>query len=148
MTVCVTNKEKTCEVKVEEATSFSSRLRGLMLRKPQDVHGGLLLWNCSSVHCCFMRFPIDVVYLDGSMHVLYKEEVKPWRLGAYVRGAKHVLELPAGQAAALSVGDTLSAQPITPSEYRDKTRKGCGMENTARTMDTAQDKNMTDASQG
>ncbi|WP_035425358.1 DUF192 domain-containing protein [Atopobium fossor] len=110
MTVCVTNNEKTFKVQVEEAKSFGSRLRGLMLHKPEDVHGGLLLWNCSSVHCCFMRFSIDVVYVDRNMRVLYKEEIKPWGLGKLVRGAKHVLELPAGKAAYISVGDTLTME--------------------------------------
>ena len=119
MTVCVTNKEGTFKTQVEEAKSFGSRLRGLMLRKPEDVHGGLLLWNCSSVHCCFMRFSIDVVYVGCDMSVLYKEEIKPWGLGKIVRGAKHVLELPAGQAAYISVGDTLTMEPTAQTTCLD-----------------------------
>ncbi|MDY2789035.1 MAG: DUF192 domain-containing protein [Atopobium sp.] len=115
MTVCITNKEKSFKAEVEEAKSFWSRLRGLMLRKPGDVHGGLLLWNCSSVHCCFMRFSIDVVYMDCAMRVLYKEEIKPWRLGKIVQGAKHVLELPVGKAAHITVGDTLVVEPLLSS---------------------------------
>lgn len=119
MTVCVTNIEKSFKAEVEEAKSFGSRLRGLMLHKPEDVHGGLLLWNCSSVHCCFMRFSIDVVYMDDAMCVLYKEEIKPWRLGKIVRGAKHVLELPAGRAMHITVGDTLVVEPSLSSMCLD-----------------------------
>ncbi len=110
MAICVANLEGTFKAQVEEAKSFGSRLRGLMLRKPEDVRGGLLLWNCSSVHCCFMRFPIDVVYVDCDMGVLYKEEIKPWGFGKIIRETRHVLELPVGQAAYISVGDTLTIE--------------------------------------
>jgi leader peptidase (prepilin peptidase)/N-methyltransferase len=50
------------------------------------------------VHTAFMRFPIDVVFLDGDLEVLeVRDSVPPWRAVAR-RGAKAVLELPAGEA--------------------------------------------------
>ena len=89
--------------KVEEAADFMSRLRGLMFRKGLPDGGGLLLRNCGAIHCCFMRFTIDVVYLDGQMNVIDKETVRPWRLGKIVKGAKHVLELAEGQAETVEI---------------------------------------------
>lgn len=47
----------------EYALSFMSRLRGLMGREEHEIHGGLFLQNCSSVHCCFMKVPLRIVYL-------------------------------------------------------------------------------------
>lgn len=73
-----------------------SRFKGLMFRKSLPAGEGLFLKNCSAIHCCFMRFPIDAVYLDKGMRVVAVETVKPWRLGGIYPGARHVLELSAG----------------------------------------------------
>ena len=49
---------------VEIAKNFFSRLRGLMFRQKLETGRGLLLAPCDGVHMFFMRFAIDVVYLD------------------------------------------------------------------------------------
>ena len=90
--------------RVAVADTFFTRFKGLMLRKALLPGEGLLLKNCSTIHCCFMRFPIDVVYLDDNMQVVGVETVKPWRLGHIFRGAKHVLELEVGKARELAPG--------------------------------------------
>ena len=82
---------------VEVADSFMTRFKGLMLRKCLNDTSGLLIKKCSSIHTCFMRFPIDVIYLDGDYTVLYTETVVPWRTGKIVKNTKHVLELPEGK---------------------------------------------------
>lgn len=92
---------------VAVADGFFPRFRGLMLRKALSPGEGLLLKNCSAIHCCFMRFPIDAVYLNGSMQVVATETVKPWRLGGIFPGTEHVLELGAGGAWDLSPGTQL-----------------------------------------
>ncbi len=94
--------------KINKADSFFSRFRGLMLKKSLAEGEGLLLMDCPAIHCCFMRFPIDVVYLDVSIKVLFKETVKPWRLGKGVKGAKNVLELSAGAAKSVIYGMRLN----------------------------------------
>jgi uncharacterized membrane protein (UPF0127 family) len=44
----------------------------------------------------FMRFPIDAAFVDRDLRVLrVKANLTPWRI-ASKRGAKAVLELPAG----------------------------------------------------
>ena len=90
--------------RVSVADKFFARFRGLMLRKSLAPGEGLLLKDCSVIHCCFMRFPIDVVYLDSGMRVVGIETVKPWRLGGMFPGVKHVLELGAGCARELAPG--------------------------------------------
>jgi uncharacterized membrane protein (UPF0127 family) len=86
------------------------RMKGLLGRRTLSSEEGLLLRPAGSVHTWFMRFPIDVVFLDRDLCVLrVVEELAPWRI-AGARGAKAVLELPAGAAARvrLRAGDVLS----------------------------------------
>ena len=92
----VRQAEKLCASPVYIADSFSLRFRGLMMRSELAPGEGLLLKNCSSIHCFFMRFPIDVIYLDKEMKVVGKETVEPWRIGKLFKGARHVLELGKG----------------------------------------------------
>ena len=91
------------------ADSPVSRMRGLLGRSELRPGEGLLLRPASSIHTFFMRFPIDAVFLDGTLRVLeISDELRPWR-AASRRGARAVLELPAGQSArrGLAVGDSL-----------------------------------------
>jgi hypothetical protein len=99
----------------ELAESFASRLRGLMGRRALDPDAGLLLRPGGSVHTCFMRFAIDVVFLDRDLRVVgISEAVRPWRL-AWARGARAILELPAGAAAA---GGLAAGQGLRLEERR------------------------------
>ncbi len=94
---------------VDTAITVWQRFRGLMLRSPLPEGQGLLITDCSSVHTCFMRFPIDLIYISGDNCVLkIVPRVKSWRVSA-CRGARAVLEGPPGCAerAGLKVGDTL-----------------------------------------
>jgi uncharacterized protein len=76
-----------------------SRMRGLLGRSSLDSGEGLLLRPCGSVHMAFMRFAIDVVFLDRELSVIdVVPELRPWRMAGR-RGAKVALELPAGEAA-------------------------------------------------
>lgn len=97
------------------ADGFLTRLRGLLGRRGLEGAEGLLLSPSSSVHTAFMRFPIDVVFLDRGLRVLgVIPNVRPWRLAGR-RGARHVLELAAGQAQARAIRQgerlTLAATP-------------------------------------
>jgi uncharacterized membrane protein (UPF0127 family) len=84
-----------------------------MGKKRLKPKGGLLLKNCSSIHCFFMRIPIDAVYLSKDFTVLKIETVQPWRIGSFVRGTKHVLELAEGAAASLKSGDRITCSEST-----------------------------------
>jgi uncharacterized membrane protein (UPF0127 family) len=90
-----------------------ARMRGLLGRAGLARGEGLLLRPASSIHMWFMRFPIDAVFLDGDGRVLkVVAGLRPWRL-AGCRGARDVLELPAGAAArtGLAPGDRLVLRP-------------------------------------
>jgi uncharacterized membrane protein (UPF0127 family) len=87
------------------------RMRGLLGRKQLPSGEGLLLRPAGSIHTFFMRFPIDAVFLDRrDVVVAIERDLPPWRV-ASCRGAKSVLELPAGEAArrGLRPGERLEA---------------------------------------
>jgi uncharacterized protein len=91
------------------ADSPASRMKGLLGRSALRPGEGLLLRPASAIHTAFMRFPIDAVFLDRDSRVVgISGEIAPWRTAAR-RGAKAVLELPAGESArrGLAVGDLL-----------------------------------------
>lgn len=93
--------------KVKIADNFFLRLRGLLGKKSLNSGEGLLLINCPSIHCLFMKFTIDAVYLSDNMMVLDKETIQPWRIGKRVKGTCHILELSKDKAKALRQGDIL-----------------------------------------
>lgn len=79
------------------AASFLARLRGLLGRASLAEGEALLLDPCGSIHTLGMRFPIDVLFLDEGGAVLAAlAHLPPWRVPPPVRGARRVLELPAG----------------------------------------------------
>ncbi len=92
------------------ARTFVGRLVGL-LDQPEILPGqGLLIESCRSIHTHFMRFPIDVLYLDEKGRILTAlERMKPFRTGPFVKRAAAVVELPAGTIASTGtqVGDLL-----------------------------------------
>jgi uncharacterized membrane protein (UPF0127 family) len=94
------------------ASTHWSRLRGLMGARAETFRSGQGLWINPShgVHTFVMRFPIDVVYLDGDKVVVYlKHDLKPWRLAPVNLRASSVLELPSNtlQATGTAVGDRI-----------------------------------------
>ena len=85
---------------VAVADGLWSRFCGLMLRRELPQGHGIALRPCSSVHMFFMRFPLDVLFVDGDGRVLrVLDSLRPWRVSSIVRGAKGAIELPAGTAA-------------------------------------------------
>jgi uncharacterized membrane protein (UPF0127 family) len=92
-----------CEKCVVAENPFT-RLRGLLGRRGLGTGEGLLLRPSPSIHTWFMRFAIDVVFLDAELRVLrVTQAVRPWRF-AGCRGARAVLELASGEASARGVG--------------------------------------------
>ena len=92
------------------ANSFFTRLAGLMFRKKLPKATALLLTSCNSVHMCFMRFAIDVIYVDQEYKVIkVVENLKPWIGLSICSKAWATLEMTAGEAerCGLAVGKKL-----------------------------------------
>lgn len=95
---------------VAVAKTFTDRVRGLIGRSSISEKETMWFDNCSSIHTCFMSFPIDVVFVDRDFKVkAVFETVKPWRLVLPVWGAQSVFEFKAGtvQQTQIKVGDQL-----------------------------------------
>src|SRR5512141_1094103 len=73
-----------------------TRARGLLGKRGLNDGEGILIEPCSSVHTMFMRFTIDVVYLDAANVICKSSRVPAYRLSWGGREAKRVLELPEG----------------------------------------------------
>ncbi|HKI24445.1 MAG TPA: DUF192 domain-containing protein [Gaiellaceae bacterium] len=104
------NGDVVCYRCVVAASPFS-RMKGLLGRSELRPGEGLLLRPASAIHTFFMRFPIDAVFLDRDWRVVgIAGDVAPWRTAGR-KGAKAVLELPAGESArrGLRPGDLLVA---------------------------------------
>ena len=98
---------------VEVADTRSTRRRGLLGRDCLEASSALLLSPCFAVHTAFMRFAIDVVFVDRNGCVVrIVTDLAPWRMAAAWRAAK-VIELAAGglKARDVRVGDRLYLEP-------------------------------------
>ena len=110
--VCLTNQTVIAE-KCFEAVRFLDRLRGLIGRSALAPGEAMWFPDCSSIHTCWMRFAIDVVFLRRSASAgrwvvsTVHSGVRPWRWMVMDRRADAVLELGAGVAEerGLSPGD-------------------------------------------
>lgn len=92
-----------CE-RCELADGLFSRGRGLLGRRELRRGQGMLIRPTWSVHTAFMRFAIDVVFLDSDLTVLkVAQRLRPWR-AAFRRRAHQALELPAGECERLGIG--------------------------------------------
>jgi uncharacterized membrane protein (UPF0127 family) len=112
----VRNLTRASEVaaRVRRADRAWSRMVGLLGRRSLAEDEGLLLTPCTSIHTFFMRFPIDILYLDRE-HTVVKavKDLRPFRVSACLRGAHSILELPVGaiEASGTQVGDSLTLVP-------------------------------------
>ncbi|RZA08549.1 MAG: DUF192 domain-containing protein [Proteobacteria bacterium] len=90
------------------------RLVGLLPRAGLAEGEALYIEPCTSIHNFFMRFAIDVAFLNrqGRVVAIY-HGLKPWRLSWIHFTAKGALEAPAGSLARAGVkkGDVLTICP-------------------------------------
>jgi len=93
---------------VIKANNFFSKSFGLTVRKKLNDKEGFLIENCSSIHTFWMRYSIDVIFLDKKNSVLaIYNNFKPFRVTPFIRNAYYALELKPGtiEKASLEVGD-------------------------------------------
>lgn len=85
--------------RVAVADTFRLRAIGLMCRTeiPEACGDGLFFPRCRELHTCFMRFPLDVLFLDAEGQALEaRRNVTPWRIARGPRGTRHCLEVKGG----------------------------------------------------
>ncbi len=100
---------------VRVADDIWSRFWGLMGRRSLPEGHALLLEPCSSIHTLFMRFAIDVIFLDRENRVVkVYPNVKPFRAVVGHR-ARKALEVAAGSAARAQVEEGNQLAIVTDS---------------------------------
>ena len=100
--------------RAEVANTFGSRLIGLLGRDGLAPGSALVLKPSGLIHTAFMRFPIDVLFLDGRQRVVAKAtDLQPFRVAWGGWKARMAVELPAGtiQRFELPIGTTLQFIP-------------------------------------
>ncbi|KNZ70088.1 hypothetical protein Tfer_1229 [Thermincola ferriacetica] len=99
--------------KVKVADKWLTRLIGLLNRKNFFAGEALLIKPCKGVHTCFMRFSIDVLFLDMNNAIIgiYKN-LPPFRCTKVFSRAFQVIELPAGtvEKTGTKLGDNITIE--------------------------------------
>jgi uncharacterized membrane protein (UPF0127 family) len=97
------------------AASHRDRTVGLLATPSLPPGEGLLIERTQSIHMFFMRYPIDVVFLDRQTRVTRTvADLRPWRVVWWARGARDCIELPVGALAASGTvaGDQLAVDEL------------------------------------
>jgi hypothetical protein len=116
LTILIRNQTRQTVLASHADVADTSEKRRVGLLKHTSLAPGEGLWiaPCESVHTFFMKFPIDLVYLDKRLRVRkVRHAVRPWRLSACLT-AHSVLELPAGSVAETGTvaGDELTMDTV------------------------------------
>ena len=99
---------------IDVADDSAARAKGLLKRDRLDEGSGLWIVPCEGVHTFFMRFTIDVLYIDRKRRVRRAvRQLVPWRMSVCLT-AYSVLELPAGTIECTNTqkGDQLEIERI------------------------------------
>lgn len=95
------------------AETLFQRIKGLLGKKQLAEGQAIILRPCSSIHTLFMRFAIDVIFVDKNNIVIKAiAHLKPFRLTYIYFHAAFVIELPANtlKSTLTAIGDTLSIE--------------------------------------
>jgi uncharacterized protein len=111
--VIVTNttKNRLISSRAGFADTFFSRGRGLLGRQRLADDDGLVISGCNSIHMFFMKFAIDVIFVDRQDKVVgLVENIQPWRLSPLFWSACKAIEVPPGTIArtTTTLGDNIS----------------------------------------
>jgi uncharacterized membrane protein (UPF0127 family) len=101
--------------RVRFAGTHWTRLRGLIGTSGLTADEGLWIVPCRQVHMFWMRYPIDVAFLDDELRVVgLQADLRPWRISSGFPAARSALELASGVLAArgVDVGARLSIEPL------------------------------------
>ncbi|MDD5615805.1 MAG: DUF192 domain-containing protein [Candidatus Methanoperedens sp.] len=102
---------ETCRTKI-------SQMFGLMFRSsiPSDYATIFVMKKPSSVgiHMLFMRFPIDVIFLDEEKNIIGLSHLKPWTGHSSMKNVKYVIETNPGAIGKykLSIGGKMEFEDV------------------------------------
>lgn len=105
---------QTIASKMSYANTVFSRMKGLMFMDEMKGMDALLIDPCNSIHNCFVRFPLDVLFLDKNYRIVkIIRHFKPWRFSWIYFRAKMVIEMPSGKLSRdIEVGDEVEVSGV------------------------------------
>ncbi len=85
---------------IECVTTMFRMMRGLMFRrKVPDDYAMVFVFpkpRNGSIHTLFMRFPIDVIFLNNDKIIIDIARLNPWTGYKHVRNVSYIIEMNAG----------------------------------------------------
>lgn len=99
---------------LEIADTMWKRNRGLLGRESLAADHGLLILRCNNIHTFFMRFAIDLIFLNRKMEVTRTvSRVRPFHMVLSMLRSSHVIELSEGflEKNPVRVGEKLHVDP-------------------------------------
>jgi len=115
-------KETWLATKVRKADNFLTRLVGLLKRTNLGPEEALWLTPSRGIHTIGMKFPIDIVFLNKSHHVVgLMAGLAPYRISPVHFNGYSVLELPNGtiKKSRTEIGDQFEISLVETSEIDD-----------------------------
>lgn len=93
--IILNNKNEILFYNAMVTTNFFERLKGVIGKSEMDENQALCIRPCNSIHMMFMKFSIDVIFLDASNRVIAMlENFKPWKVSKIIKRSKVVIEMP------------------------------------------------------
>lgn len=87
------------------ADTFKKRFFGYMFRR-RPHYEAILIKPCNSIHSFFMKFDIDVLFLNSNMEVVKKiERLQPNKVIMPVKDAVMVIEAQSGAFIEIEIGN-------------------------------------------
>ena len=122
MPVINLTKETWLATKVRKADNFLTRLGGLLKRTNLGPEEALWLTPSRGIHTIGMKFPIDIVFLNKSHHVVgLMAGLAPYRISPVHFNGYSVLEFPNGtiKKSRTEIGDQFEISLVETSEIDD-----------------------------
>ncbi len=92
------SKSRTIFSDAEMTENFKDRFMGLMFKKLSPDFSALVIDRCDAIHTFFMRFNLDLIFLNREGVVLkIVKELKPYRISPFVSKAYYVIEIASGK---------------------------------------------------
>lgn len=93
------------------ANTFLSRMVGLLKTPSLESGQGLIITSCQQIHMFFMKYALDVIFVDKENRVVgLVEAIQPWGLSPIFWSASQAIELPVGtiQFSQTQIGDQIT----------------------------------------
>lgn len=113
MKVYNSSKNNLISGNAEMANNLVTRTIGLITKKSFSSDESLVIFPCCSVHTFFMKFEIDVLFVNSKKQVVALfENVKNNRILPIILSSTYVIELPAGVISLKNIekGDVIELQ--------------------------------------